>query len=56
MNDAISVPLTDQTASTLSEVIANFVEGFDLDQVPVEVIERAKLNILDAIGIGFASV
>ena len=56
MNDATSVPLTNQNTSTLSEVIAKFVEGFDIDQVPVEVIERAKLNILDAIGIGFASV
>ena len=37
MNDATSVPLTNQNTSTLSEVIAKFVEGFDLDQVPVEV-------------------
>ena len=32
------------------------VEAFDLDQVPGDVLDRAKLNILDALGIGFASV
>lgn len=58
MNDATSVPLSGQKSdnSTLSQSLAQFVENFDYDRVPAEVIARAKLNILDALGIGFASV
>ena len=56
MNDAASIPLIDQTTGILSETIGKFVASFDFDKVPAEVIDRAKFNILDAIGIGFASV
>jgi len=34
---------------------ADFVVGFDLERVPGEVTARAKLSILDALGIGLAS-
>lgn len=44
-----------QADTTLSEALAAFAEGFDLDRVPPEVVERAKLTILDALGIAFAS-
>ena len=56
MNDATSIPLMDRTTGILSETIGKFVASFDFDKVPAEVIDRAKFNILDAIGIGFASV
>lgn len=58
MNDATSLPLGESAAADadLSQAMAGFVEGFDLSRVPAEVIARAKLNILDALGIGFASV
>ena len=55
MNDATTGPMSGTTC-TLSEALAVFVEAFDLDQVPGDVLDRAKLNILDALGIGFASV
>ena len=55
MNDTTAVSISG-TKSTLSECLAEFVEQFDFNQVPVEVLTRAKLNILDALGIGFASV
>lgn len=54
MNDVSTVSVA--KTGTLSQSIAGFVEGFELDRVPAEVIARAKLNILDALGIGFASV
>ncbi len=40
---------------TLSQKVAVFANDFDLSQVPKEVVEYAKLCIVDAIGIGFAS-
>ncbi|MEC8199048.1 MAG: MmgE/PrpD family protein, partial [Pseudomonadota bacterium] len=55
MNDATTGPMSG-TKCTLSKALAVFVEAFDLDQVPGDVLDRAKLNILDALGIGFASV
>ena len=58
MNDA--TPLSNTASTTaeapLSRALAAFVDGFDLDKVPADVVARAKLNILDALGIGFASV
>ena len=48
MNDATAVSISG-TKSTLSECLAEFVEQFDFNQVPVEVLTRAKLNILDAL-------
>lgn len=45
----------DDTSLSISERFAAFADAFDLDGVPAQVVERAKLNILDAIGIGLAS-
>ena len=56
MNDVSTSQASGTTDTTLSEALAQFVEEFDLDRVPADVIARAKLNILDALGIGFASV
>ena len=56
MNDIPETARTAQRKGTLSEALAGFVEGFDLDRVPAAVIAQAKLNMLDALGIGFASV
>src|SRR3546814_3970077 len=39
----------------ISNRLAAFAAEFDLGKVPGAVIERAKLNILDCLGIGFAS-
>ena len=39
-----------------AQTLARFVTEFDLDSVPPEVIKRAKLCLLDAFGIGLASV
>src|SRR3546814_2290671 len=39
----------------ISNRLAAFTAEFDLGKVPGAVIERAKLNILDCLGIGFAS-
>ena len=40
---------------TISEKLADFASAFDLDRVPDDVAELAKLHILDCIGIAFAS-
>ena len=39
-----------------AQTLARFVTEFDLNSVPPEVIKRAKLCLLDAFGIGLASV
>ena len=55
----ISSPTSHRQAEqpyTISEHFADYVSTFDLARVPAEVIARAKFNILDAIGIGYASV
>lgn len=39
----------------ISSGFAEFVSNFDLDNVPSDVVARAKLSILDALGIGLAS-
>ena len=38
----------------LSEVIADFVTGFDLAAVPAEVIDRARVGIIDTVGVMLA--
>jgi 2-methylcitrate dehydratase PrpD len=40
---------------TISEQLAAFAAGLDADRIPAEVIEQAKLHILDCFGIGLAS-
>ena len=41
--------------ATISGTLAIFADRFDISEVPEEVVARAKLNILDALGIGLAS-
>ena len=41
--------------SSLSERVGNFASGFKLSQVSEEEVLRAKLSILDAIGVAMAS-
>ena len=49
-------PGTESAAGAfISEKFAAFASGFDLARVPDEVVERAKLHILDCLGIGLAS-
>ena len=42
-------------AEPISRQLAAFTAGLTLDQVPAPVVERAKLHILDALGIGIAA-
>jgi len=49
-----SVDTAAETA-TVSEKLAEFAAGFDLGQAPADVVEVAKLHILDCFGIGLAS-
>lgn len=42
-------------AATVSEKMAGFASEFDLAQAPAEVVEVAKLHVLDCFGIGLAS-
>lgn len=49
-----SVDDTD-AAMTISERLASFTTGFAYQDIPEEVLERAKLHILDCLGIGLAS-
>jgi len=41
--------------ATVSEKLSDFAAGFDLDQAPADVVEVAKLHVLDCFGIGLAS-
>ena len=41
-------------AKRLSEVIADFVTGFDLEKAPPELIDRARVAITDTIGVMLA--
>lgn len=43
------------TAPSISRTIAAFSVGTDFDSIPPDVIDRAKLFLLDAVGIGLAS-
>ena len=49
-----AVPESDSDR-TISETLADFAAALDLDRVPAPVIERAKLHILDALGVGLAA-
>ena len=48
--------MTDANPDTSSRRIARFAAGLKLADVPAPVISRAKLHILDALGLGFASI
>ena len=39
---------------TAAETIAAFATSLDLDDVPAEVVEHAKLHVLDTLGCGLA--
>jgi 2-methylcitrate dehydratase PrpD len=39
----------------ISQTLAEFAGGFDLSKVPAAIVERAKLHVLDCLGIGLAS-
>ena len=54
MDTQANTPATEKVA-TISSELAKFVTGFDGACVPAEVRRRAKLLMLDAIGIAFAS-
>ena len=43
------------TPSPISEQLAQFTCGLDFEQIPADVIEKAKLHILDALGIALAA-
>ena len=45
----------DEDRRTISEKLAEFADGFDLNHAPDDVVEVAKLHILDCFGIGLAS-
>lgn len=46
---------TAATDTTISSALARFASGLRHEDIPANVIERAKLHVLDCIGIGFAS-
>lgn len=46
---------TDAQAAPAARAIAEFAASLRLDEVPAAVLERAKLHILDALGLGLAS-
>ncbi len=55
-NPADLTPVDDVDASmTISERLSAFTTAFTIQDVPEEVVERAKLHILDCLGIGLAS-
>ncbi|MGE3774917.1 MAG: MmgE/PrpD family protein [Gammaproteobacteria bacterium] len=43
------------SGTPLARELAAFAAGLDAASLPIEVLERAKLNILDAVGIGLAA-
>ena len=47
-------PPTGMPAKRLSEVIADFVTGFDLEKAPPELIDRARIAVTDTIGVMLA--
>ncbi len=51
MNDAAAETAT----ATLARQVAAFVVGLDYDSIPERVKERARIQILDAVGVGLAS-
>ena len=43
------------TEATISQQLAQFAAGLRFEDIPATVTERAKLHVLDCIGIGLAS-
>ena len=52
--DAEAPPAVEE-ARAISQTLAVFAARLDLDEVPPEVIERAKLHILDGLGVGLVA-
>lgn len=52
MKDNVDTPVVGQA---LSEVLADYAAGFKAERIPAEVRERARLLMLDSIGIALAS-
>ena len=53
---AVLTPSEEQAAATpISEKLATFASDFRIRKTPQEVVDRAKLHILDCLGIGLAS-
>lgn len=50
-----AMAITDEISSPPSRAIAEFAADLNLSDVPAPVLKRAKLHILDAIGLGLAS-
>lgn len=55
MRAATELPEQLLSSQTIAESIGDFVANFDFHTIPDQVIEYAKLCIVDTIGIGFAS-
>lgn len=52
---ALPIPLSNPPGALISKTLATFALDLRLDKVPAAVIERAKLHMLDAVGIALAS-
>ena len=53
--DSTAVTAPEADAGSCSERLARYAQAFDLSRAPSDVVQAAKLCILDAIGIAFAS-
>jgi 2-methylcitrate dehydratase PrpD len=51
---ALAQPANEPGGKTLSQVLAEFIAGFDLKLVPAEVIERARVAFIDTTGVMLA--
>ena len=51
----VSLPIAVSISIAISTALAQFAVGLRYEQIPARVLERAKLHILDCIGIGLAS-
>ncbi len=53
--DIAARPEMRAAAPTIAETLAGFMAGLTLDDIPAQIVERAKYLMLDAVGIAFAS-
>src|SRR5688572_1582748 len=52
---SLSIVYSDEEPMLISETFANFAAGLRYEDVPSPILRRAKLLMLDAIGVAFAS-
>ena len=52
---AVPIPCSDTPSVLISKALASFAVELRLDKVPGAVVERAKLHMLDALGVALAS-